>query len=109
MPFLRTPSPAPLFSVTVLDPSGQRASLSEQRQPLYEPSGPVDITKLGTVLIGQAPTFLPLSPSEDITWNWDVGQDFNMSAPGNYLVSFGGRIPYLDTTVCSNVAHVVVK
>jgi hypothetical protein len=31
-----------------------------------------------------------------------------MSVPGAYHVSMGGRIAYLDTTVCSNTAEVKV-
>jgi hypothetical protein len=53
--------------------------------------------------------FQPLAPYEDVSWIWRIGDDFDMSVPGTYRVSFGGRIGYLDTTVCSNTLWLTVE
>jgi hypothetical protein len=53
--------------------------------------------------------FIPLPPQKDVTWDWRVGQDFDMSAPGIYSVSLGAKLDYLDAAVCSNTAYVTVK
>ena len=51
--------------------------------------------------------FLP--PGKDVHfWTWNIGEDFDLSEPGIYHVSLGGRLAYLDTTVCSNMAEVKV-
>jgi hypothetical protein len=56
------------------------------------------------------PMFVPLPPGEDVSlWTWTVGDDFNMSEPGTYRVSLGGRFAYLKTTVCSNTLEVNVE
>lgn len=34
---------------------------------------------------------------------------YDMPAPGTHGVSFGGRIGYLNATVCSNTAEVIVE
>jgi hypothetical protein len=42
-------------------------------------------------------------------FTWHLDEDFDLSAPGTYKVSLGGSFPYLNTTVCSNVAEVTVQ
>jgi hypothetical protein len=103
LPFLSSRSPAELFSVTVLDPTGAPAKVAERYEWMYEP------VRGFAVISGHMPTFLPLPPQEDVSWTWRVGEEFDMSAPGTYRVSFGGRVPYLDTTVCSNTAEISVE
>jgi hypothetical protein len=105
--FVGTRSPEELFSVTVLDPAGAHAEIPESQQPLYDP--PSRGASHVVALVGNGPMLVPLSPQEEISWTWNLGNDFDMSAPGTYRVSLGARIPYLNTTVCSNVADVVVK
>ena len=100
--------PEQLFSVTVLGPTGAPAKIAQVREPMFEPASRGKISP--DAGIGHSPTFLPLAPQEDATvWTWRVGEDFDMSAPGTYHVSVGGRIAYLDTTVCSNTATVTVE
>jgi hypothetical protein len=101
----RTVSPTELFSVTVLGPAGDRAKVTRGEELLYEPLRPNDFS---TLELSFRPAFQALPPSEDVSWIWRIGQDFDMSVPGTYRVSFGGRLDYLDTTVCSNTASVTV-
>jgi hypothetical protein len=92
--------PEQLYSVTVLDPTGAPAKIAKGREGMYRP-----------VANGNGPVFLALPPQKDVplmTW-WRVGDDFDMSAPGLYHVSLGGRIGTIDSTVCSNVAEVRVE
>lgn len=108
LPFLGD-SLTKLFSVAVLDPSGQRAKIPIDQMCLYGPCDPGSgLTKMNFI-IGKAPVFMPLLPHEDLNWLWEVGRDFDMSAPGTYSVSLGGRLDYLEATVCSNTAYVTVK
>ena len=105
--FVGTRSPEELFSVTVLDPAGAHAKIPESQQSLYDPPAARPGPRGG--LVGNGPMLLPLMPQEKFSWTWNVSNDFDMSAPGIYRVSMGARIPYLNTTVCSNVADVGVK
>jgi hypothetical protein len=66
--------------------------------------------KPGGVLLENGSIFVALPPNENVRiWTWSVGDDFDMSAPGTYRVSLGGRIGYLNTTACSNTALVTVE
>jgi hypothetical protein len=107
--FAKTVSPMDLFPVTVLSPGGEHASVTPEMEWLYEPIRPQDpggpIVRHGN---SYRLVFAPLPPAEDVSWIWRIGEDFDLSGPGNYRVSFGGRIDYLDTTVCSNTALVTV-
>lgn len=103
--FLKTPSPTELFSVTVLGPTGERVKVTKGQERLYEPVG----RDLGLAIHDHSPMFVPIPPEEEVSWIWRIGDDFDMSALGTYRVSFGGRIDYLDTTVCSNTVSVTVE
>jgi len=105
--FAETRSPEEVFSVTVLDPGGARAKIQDDKRWLCEPLRPNGVKP--DAAIGYDPTFLPLLPGEETSFYWHVADDFDMSAPGVYQVSLGGRVAYLDTTVCSNSANVVVQ
>jgi len=94
--------PGMLFSVTVTDPTGAPAKISKQIEWKYQPVHDLSGTS------GHTPFGVMLMPQEAPTWVWRVGDDFDMSAPGIYHVSLGGRLGYLDTTVCSNTAEVKV-
>jgi hypothetical protein len=98
LPFLMAP-PQRLFSATVLDPSGGHAQIAKGRDEMYKP-----------LTMTNGPVFLAL-PSHELThiWTWYVGEDFDMSAPGTYHVSLGGRVGYLDATICSNTVEVRVE
>jgi len=96
-------APEELFSVTVLGPSGDHAKAAKGRERLFEPLANSHLPRFGN-----GPLFLPLPPNEPQQWVWRVGEDFDMSEPGTYRVSLGATLPYLDTTVCSNTAEVVV-
>ena len=101
--FLVQAPPQELFSVTVLDPSGAPARIASQQEAFYRPAPAL------AVAVGHSSAGVPLAPQEDVPlWTWRVGDDFDMSAPGTYQVSLGGRIDYLDTTICSNTAQVTV-
>ena len=101
--FVKAPPPQ-LYSVTVLDQMGTPAKVAKGRGPMFEPAHDI------SVLIGHSPMFLALPPQQDAAvWTWKVGEDFDLSAPGTYYVSMGGRIAHLDTTICSNTAEVVVR
>jgi hypothetical protein len=103
--FVKTASPMDLFSATVLGPGGERAKVTAGKEWMYKPlvhSG--SFHPAGIQLI-----FQPLPPNEDVSWIWRIGEDFDMSVPGTYQVSFGGRIDYLDTTVCSNTLWMTVE
>jgi hypothetical protein len=101
LPFVKAP-PQQLYSASVLGPAGANANIVEARQSMYKPGG-------GPLFFHGA-TFVALPPHEDVPiWTWSVGDDFDMSAPGTYRVSLGGRIDYLNTTVCSNTALVTVE
>jgi hypothetical protein len=111
--FAKTPAPMDLFSVTVLNPAGERAKVTQGREWLYEPlqlqHAPTRPGDSITVLTNSFRlVFAPLRPGEDVSWIWRIGEGFDLSEPGTYRVSFGGRIDYLDTTVCSNTALVTV-
>jgi hypothetical protein len=96
-------TPPELFSVTVLDPIGVQAKVMKGKEWMYDPT-----YRIGGVLIGRSPAFVPLPPQQDVPlWDWKVGEDFDMSAPGTYRVSLGGWFAYLNTTICSNVAAVI--
>jgi hypothetical protein len=73
---------------------------------MYEPVKPGNLSGL---ISGFGPVFQPIPPQEEVSWIWRIGDDFEMSVPGTYLVSFGGRIDYLDTTVCSNTLWLTVQ
>jgi hypothetical protein len=104
--FVWAPSPAEIFSVTVLDPNGRLAKVAHGREWLYVSKGPGVESLLGESHTG----FVPLPPQDDVVLStWRIGEDFDMSNPGTYTVSFGGRISYLDTTVCSNATTVTVE
>lgn len=107
--FVHSRSPTELFSVSVLNPAGNRARIPRNEQRLYEPERPSNGPDYLATLPGHAPTFVALPPNEDVSWFWPIGDEFEMSEPGTYRVSLGGKIPYLDTTVCSNTAEVIVK
>jgi len=100
---LRMELPGATFSVTVLDPAGNHAAIAEGKQSTYRS----DVASL--LLAYDPPRLAPVMPNEEISATWKVADDFNMSAPGTYRVSLGGRIDYLNTTVCSNVLRVEVK
>ena len=96
-------SPQQLFSVTVLGPDGTPAKVARGEERMYHP-----VNDLGGIS-GHAPIFSGLPPQKDgVIWTWRVGDDFDMSSPGIYRVSLGGRLPYLDTRVCSNTAEIIV-
>jgi hypothetical protein len=92
-----------LFSVTVLRPSGAPAAVLKGVEWMFEPS-----SKSHKPQVGREPTFAPIPPQGVSSWIWNVGNTFDMSEPGVYHVSLGGRITYLDTTICSNMAEVKV-
>ncbi len=107
--FAETSTPMDLFSVTVLSPAGERANITQGREWLYEPIKPQDPHgPIFVVVDSFRVVFAPLPPAEDVSWIWRIGEDFDLSEPGVYRVSFGGRIDYLDTKVCSNTALVTV-
>ena len=104
IPFVGSWSLQELFSATVLGPSGERAEIPAALEWAYRPPRSTDglLTIHGLV-------FAPLPPGEDVSLRtWNVGDDFDMSKPGTYRVSLGGRFAYLDTTVCSNTLEVNV-
>ncbi len=103
LPFLWAPSATVLFSVTVLTPTGVPAKVTNGLEWMYEPIHDLEH------IFGRGPGFAPLMPQQEFSWTWRVGEDFEMSTPGSYRVSFGGRLNYLDATVCSNVAEVTVE
>jgi hypothetical protein len=92
IPFIQS-SPQVVFSATVLNPDGPNAKIAKQPEFLDGP-GPGIFLKPG---------------EERKLWTWHVDDDFDLSTPGTYKVSLGGRFPYLNTTVCSNVAEVTVQ
>jgi hypothetical protein len=98
LPFLAA-SPQRLYSASVFDPNGGRAKIAKEREEMYKPY----------FISFSSPLVLALPPHE-VThiWTWRVGEDFDMSAPGTYRVSLGGRIGFLDATICSNVVEVRV-
>jgi hypothetical protein len=103
--FVGVENPEQLFSVTVLDPNGAPANVAKGAKGLFE-----TVRDSAELFGGQGATFLPLPPQEDVSvWTWPVGSTFDLSAPGIYRVSLGGRVDYLDTTVCSNTALVTVE
>lgn len=99
IPLAESGSPADLLSAVVLAPSGQRATVAKGMEWLYEPLRPNDFSTLES---RPRILFQPLPPSGTISWMWRIGGDFDLSSRGLYQVSLGGRISYLDTTVCSN-------
>lgn len=114
VPYLGGVSPRLLYSYRVTGPNGEALrplagidcpdrDCSPGRGPVLS-SGPIispHDTKPGS--------FLALKPGEETYWFWQVGNEFDMSAPGVYRVSLGAKLEYLNTTVCSNVAAVTVK
>lgn len=104
--FAKTVSPLDLFSATVLGPTGEHGKVAEGSDWLYEPLRPGDGRGLENTF---RLVFVSLPPGKEVSWTWRIGADFDMSAPGIYQVSFGGRIKYLDTSVCSNVLSFVVE
>ncbi len=103
--FVKFGSPTELFSVTVMGPTGDRVKVTRGQEWMYEP---VKIGNLSALIHRFGPSFQPIPPQEEVSWIWKIGDDFDMSVPGTYLVSFGGRIGYLDTTVCSNTLWLMV-
>jgi len=100
--FLQQELEGPAFSVTVLDPRGGHAAIAKGKEWLY-------LSGSGALFLASSPPQLaPLLPNEEISSTWKVGEDFDMSTPGTYRISLGGRIDYLNTTVCSNTIDVTV-
>ncbi len=104
--FVKTGSPAELYSVTVMGPTGDRIKVTRGQEWMYEP---VKRGNLAGLINRGGPVFQPIPPEDEVSWIWRIGDDFDMSAPGTYRVSFGGRIDYLDTTVCSNTLSMTVE
>jgi hypothetical protein len=100
-----TASPTYQFSATVLNELGEPVGVPVGQAWQYRPLEGVSVGNSE----GYSTRFFPIPPQESASWTWRVGDDLNMSARGTYRVSLGGRIPYLNTTVCSNVAEVVVR
>jgi hypothetical protein len=95
-------TPESLFSVSVLDPTGAQAKIAKGEEWKFEPLDRALGSVHGTV-------WLPLPPEEDVVmWTWREGEDFDMSMPGSYRVSLGGTFAFLDITMCSNTANVIV-
>jgi len=105
IPFVWTASPGQLFSVTLLEPGGGKARIPKAQEWLYHPASELPA---GTIGGGHGPMGRALAPGEEFAWDWRVGSDFDMSAPGVYRVSLGGPLEYLNTTVCSNTIDVTV-
>jgi hypothetical protein len=104
--FVWSGDPGELFSVTALDPNGQPARVAKGKEWRYQPKGP----GVEGLIADSHRIFVPLPPQEDVVLStWRIGEDFDMSSPGTYSVSLGGRLDYLDTTVCSNTAKVTVE
>jgi hypothetical protein len=99
--------PEELFSVSVFDAGGTPV-LTKEEEYLFDPRWPPPqpfalVTETTASLL-----FLP--PGKDVHfWTWKIGDDFDLSDPGVYQVSLGGRLAYLDTTVCSNTAEITVE
>ena len=117
IPFFWTASPADLFSVTVLEPGGGKARTPKEQDYLYHPTAELGTVEVrGTngmvlpVFVGSSgPAGFALEPNAEAhAWEWRIGGDFDMSAPGVYRVSLGGPLEYLHTTVCSNTIDVTV-
>ena len=89
-----------------MGPTGEPVKVSKGKEWMYEPVRPNDFSAL---IDSFRVAFQPLPPLEDVSWIWRIGDDFEMSVPGTYRVSFGGRIDYLDTTICSNKLSLTVK
>jgi hypothetical protein len=97
-------APEELYSVTVLGPAGIPAKIFQRQESMFEPD------KGASHLFFNGPTFVALPPHGEVpVWTWDVGNTFDLSLPGTYQVSLGGRIEFLDSTICSNTAEVVVQ
>ena len=100
--FVRSASTADLSSVIVLGPTGGPAKVKKGQ------GGCIGRCTTSHAIVS-GPQLLPLPPQEDVTLRiWRVADDFDISAPGTYHISLGGRITFLDTTVCSNTAEVKV-
>jgi hypothetical protein len=96
--------PEELFSVSVSDPAGAPAKTKGKDYMFDETPGPPFSLAFGTT-----PSLLILPPGKDgHFWTWNIGDDFDLSEAGTYHVSLGGRLAYLDTTVCSNTAAIKV-
>lgn len=105
--FVYAPYPTALFSATVISPTGEPAKIAKGQEWMYEPVKPNSRPQIFTNTIRYM--FLLLPPNEEDSWIWKIGDDFDMSVPGTYRVSLGGRIGYLDTTVCSNTLWMTVE
>jgi hypothetical protein len=104
--FVKAPYPSDLFSVSITAPTGEPVKVKKGLEWMYEPEKPGS----RPIMVNFARyLFQPLPPSEDVSWIWKIGDDFEMSVPGIYRVSFGGTIGYLDTTVCSNTLWLTVE
>lgn len=105
--FVKTASPMELFSVTISGPNGEPAKVAKGREWMYVPvvHGDPSVHRGASFRLA----FQLLPPQEDVSWIWRIGEDFDMSSPGTYHVSFGGRLDYLDAMVCSNTLWMTVK
>jgi hypothetical protein len=100
--FFKEKSPADMFSVTVIDPRGGQARILRAKDYLYHPNPPATVAS-------SRPSEAVLPPNAETSWDWRMGEDFDMSAPGVYRVSLGARLGYLNTAVCSNTLEVNVE
>ena len=106
LPFLVT-VPEELFSVSVFDAGGTPVQ-TKGKDYMFDRPWPAPPQSFA-LAIEAAPSFLFLPPGKDVHfWTWNVSDDFDVSEPGVYHVSLGGRLAYLDTTVCSNTAEIAV-
>jgi hypothetical protein len=112
VPFAKTISPTEIVSATVLDPTGAHARVTTGQEWMYAPLQRSNVANDGSYRSRSGSfnlSFRALQPNEDVSWIWRIGDDFDLSLPGTYAVSLGGRIDYLDTTFCSNTLSVTVE
>jgi len=96
--YVGTGPPAQFFSVIVTGPTGEPVKVISGSEWMYQPEDKPSFEHLSM----ERRIFWPLAPHEEASWFWNVADDFDLSVPGTYRVSFGGRLDYLDTTACSN-------
>lgn len=93
-----------MFSATVLGPSDARATIRKDRDFLYHP-----ISELPPLTpMGHSGGIIPmLEANEETSFRWQP--DFDMTQPGHYQIRLGGKMNYLDTTICSNTLDVTIE
>lgn len=107
--FYKYRSPAEMFSITVLDSSGARAMIRNDKNFQFLP--PVERSRLADqrMLGSHLPFPMALQPGQQTVWDWDATEEFELKPNRSYRISMGGYINYLHVDLCSGAMTITCE